>query len=144
MKLKPIKAPDSDQWRILRKALYQDLSEDFNQTEMKNILASRNWHCFLIQHEAKNIGLVEVSLRNIVDGCLSSPVPYLEGIYLEPAARDKGLGKIVMEHLMNWCTAKGHSELAADCEIANPAAQRFFQSLGFSETYRTVGFRIDL
>lgn len=41
--------------------------------------------CFLAVGENGDAwGIVEVSLRNVVDGCLTSPVGYVEGIYVDP------------------------------------------------------------
>lgn len=34
-------------------------------------------------------GRVELSLRNVVDGCLSSPVGYVEGIFVDPVTVDQ-------------------------------------------------------
>ena len=70
--------------------------------------------------------MVELSSRNIVDGCLSSPVAYIEGLYIEEKHRGKGAGKAAMIAIQNWCKQKGFAELATDTELENLKAQFFF------------------
>ncbi|MGH1539630.1 MAG: hypothetical protein ACRBHB_04350, partial [Arenicella sp.] len=67
----------------MRQNLYHTLSDEFHTQEMKQIQKSSDWYCYFIQDDTfSQIGMVELSSRNIVDGCLTSPVAYLEGLYL--------------------------------------------------------------
>ena len=110
--------------------------------EMNLIFESDVWHCyFLIDENSDVLGLVELSSRNIVDGCLTSPVAYLEGLYLRSEYRGKGMGKEVIKMILDWCRTNGFSELATDTELSNTKAQSFYQSAGFEETDRVVEFR---
>ncbi|MEQ8475202.1 GNAT family N-acetyltransferase [Fulvivirga sp.] len=133
-----------DLWFKLRRALYHDLSEEFDHEEMLQIEKSDWQESFLIINNGVFIGLVELSLRNMVDGCLSSPVAYIEGIYIIEGQRGKGLGKGVIEWIKEWARSKGCTELASDVELTNIGSQRFHESLGFQETYRVVEYKMDL
>jgi len=127
----------------MRDELYSSLSSEFHAEEMEKIFHSSEWHCQFIEDKNKHIlGFLELSSRNIVDGCLSSPVAYLEGLYLKPGLRGKGLGKGVIKLILNWCRERGFSELATDTELKNINAQGFFNAIGFQETYRIVEFKI--
>lgn len=96
-----------------------------------------------ITNKRKQIfGLVELSSRNIVGACLSSPLAYLEGLYLHEEYRGSGLGKEAMRVIMNWWKEKGYTELATDSELTNINAQNYFKAIGFQETYRVVEFCI--
>ncbi len=129
----------------MRNELYDSLSNDFHDKEMDKIISSNEWHCQFIQDDdGRTIGFIEVSERNIVDGCLSSPVAYIEGLYLEQEYRGKGLGKEIIKVLLDWCKEKEFSELAVDTELENIKAQKFYLSAGFEETYRIVEFKIDV
>lgn len=129
----------------MRSDLYCSLSSEFHEEEMEKIFNSNEWHCqFVEDGNGQVIGFLELSSRNIVDGCLSSPVAYLEGVYLISAFRGKGLGREIINALLNWCKENGFSELAADTELTNVEAQGFFQAIGFQETYRIVEYRIDV
>ncbi|MEZ5581931.1 MAG: GNAT family N-acetyltransferase [Candidatus Competibacteraceae bacterium] len=123
MKLIPISRDDFSVWSQFRGELYPTLSRNFDLKEMDSIFGSELWNCWFIEREdGEHIGLVELSLRNIVDGCLSSPVPYLEGLYLTPTERGKGRGTEIIEMIKVWCQEHGHSELATDAELTNTRA----------------------
>lgn len=141
MKLTPIERNQFSRWKQYRNAVYDSLSDEFHEIEMEKIFDSLDWFCyFLTVENNKIIGLVELSSRNIVDGCLSSPVAYIEGLYIEEKHRGKGSGKEAMGTIHHWCKQKGFTELAADTELANLDAQKYFNAVGFKETYRVVEF----
>lgn len=132
-------------WRQFREAIYDTLEDEYHSREMEILLKSDAWHCWFVTDEHnEKIGLVELSLRNIVDGCLSTPVVYLEGLYLKPEYRNKGLGTQLIKKLRNWCSDQGYSELATDTQITNIKAQQFYEKLGFEEVDRVVEYRIDI
>ena len=145
MQLMPIQRDDFPLWSRFRNEVYSMLSHDFDQQEMESIFCSEFWHCWFIQREdGECIGLVELSLRNIVDGCLSSPVPYLEGLYLTKSERGQGQGRKVIEMIKLWCREHGYTELGTDTELFNIEAQTFYQKLGFEEVDRVVEYRLEL
>lgn len=85
------------------------------------------------------------SLRyDYVEGANSSPVGYLEGIYVKPAYRKIGIARQLVEAGAAWCQAKGCLEMASDAELNNTTSHAFHQSLGFEEVNRIVCFRKDL
>ena len=145
MKLVPIVKDGFSDWSQFRCEIYPIRSRDFDLKEMESIFESELWHCWFIEHEdGERIGLVELSLRNIVDGCSSSPVPYLEGLYVKEAERGKGCGTQVIEMIKRWCREQGYSDLATDAELANKSAQRFYEKLGFEQVDRIVEYRLEL
>jgi aminoglycoside 6'-N-acetyltransferase I len=56
----------------------------------------------------------EMGLRAYANGCDSSPVPYLEGIWVDTAARRRGVGAALVEHLISVARGEGHRELGSD------------------------------
>ena len=143
MELKKITKNDLTLWQEFRTALYGSLRDKYHQIEMKQILESDIWWCYFVVNESGSVlGLVELSARNIVDGCLSSPVAYLEGLYLKPRFQNKGIGKEIIKLVLNWCKKHGFSELATDTELANTGAQKFYKTVGFEEVDRVVSFRM--
>lgn len=126
----------------MRGSLYNALVDEFHDQEMESILNNNDWYCRFVEIEnGQKVGLVEVSIRNIVDGCLSSPVAYLEGLYIKPEHRNRGIGKQVIAELLEWCAAQGFKEFATDAEIENVKAQKLYESLGFEEVDRVVSYR---
>lgn len=145
MKLVAISQLDFPLWAHFRGKIYPLLSEEFNITEMSSILRNDLWYCWFIENDdGERIGLVELSLRNIVDGCLSSPVPYIEGLYLIETHRGRGSGAGVMEMIKLWCYKYGYTELATDAELTNVRAQQFYEKIGFKEVDRVVEYRFDI
>ena len=141
MKLTPIERNQFSRWKQFRKDVYDSLSDEFHEIEMEKIFKSIDWSCyFLTDEDNQIIGLVELSSRNVVDGCLSSPVAYIEGLYIKEKHRGKGAGKETMNAIHHWCKQKGFTELAADTELTNLNAQKYFNAIGFKETYRVVEF----
>jgi len=141
MNLTPIKRNQFSLWRKFRNSVYSTVTDEFHEIEMENIFGSEEWFCYFLTNENNNIiGFVELSARNVVDGCLSSPVAYIEGLYIEAEYRGKGAGKKAIEAIHKWCKINGFTELAADAELSNLNAQIFFNAVGFKETYRVVEF----
>jgi aminoglycoside 6'-N-acetyltransferase I len=88
------------------------------------------------------IGFVEASLRiDYVNGTSTSPVAFLEGLYVEPFARRKGVARALVTEVERWAVAQGCSEIASDSPIESVMAHAMHRALGFEETERVVYFR---
>jgi len=130
------------EWKRLRQSVYKGLDESFHDEEMELLFGSLEATSFLgFSEDGEAIGVLELSLRNFVDGCLGGPVGYIEGIYLTADYRGQGLGREMIEFAAEWFRSKGCEEMAADSELENTAAQRFFVCNGFEETFRVVEFK---
>jgi aminoglycoside 6'-N-acetyltransferase I len=87
-------------------------------------------------------GFAEAALRHdYVNGCHSSPVAFLEGIYVAPAARRRGVARELVAAIQAWAVEKGCSELASDAALDNMSSHSMHVALGFEETQRVVYFR---
>lgn len=87
------------------------------------------------------LGFVEASKRtDYVNGTSSSPVAFLEGLYVEPAARCDGVARALVAAVEAWAIAEGCTELASDSPLENVAAHAVHRALGFAETERVVYF----
>lgn len=145
MKLVEVEEKHLQAWRQMRQTHFSDLDNEFNETEMQAIVNSQNRACFIILADSNEImGFLEVALRNLVDGCLGSPVGYIEGLYLKPQYRGLGYGRKIVELIAEWFRDRNCQEMATDTELDNINAQKFYESVGFQETYRIVEFKKDL
>lgn len=87
------------------------------------------------------VGFAEVSIRaDHVEGTQSAPVPYLEGWYVAPQHRSKGVGRALLHRVEEWAKAAGFHELASDAELENTHSIRLHSLQGFCEVGRTVHF----
>lgn len=88
------------------------------------------------------LGFAEGTLRrDYVEGCDSSPVGFLEGIYVEPIARGTGVGRALSEAVADWARRAGCTEYASNALLDNAASHAFHAAIGFKETERVVYFR---
>lgn len=95
-----------------------------------------------ISQEGRTVGFAEASIRrDYVNGCDTSPVLFLEGVYVAPDARRRGIAKALFKRVEHWGTLRGCEEFASDTDVANTDVQALHRALGFEETERVVFFR---
>lgn len=96
---------------------------------------------FLAQEENSLIGFAQCGLRHdYVEGAYTSPVGYLEGIFVLPEHRRRGIARRLVDACQSWAQMQGCKEFASDCELDNLESQRFHQACGFAEVNRIVCF----
>ncbi|MEC5398721.1 aminoglycoside 6'-N-acetyltransferase [Uliginosibacterium sp. H1] len=87
------------------------------------------------------LGLVEAALRHdYVNGTDSSPVVFLEGLYVTPEARRQGVAVELVAAVEEWARKRGCHELASDAALDNLTSHATHHALGFAETERVVVF----
>lgn len=97
--------------------------------------------CFLAFLDGAAVGFAQCQLRHdYVEGTSSSPVGYLEGIYVEDSARNRGLAGKLLAACENWARQMGCLEFASDCELDNRGSLAFHLRLGFEEAGRIICF----
>ena len=118
----------------------EDLTEEFRQLVMNDDTV-----CFIKYVDDKPIAFAQCQLRrDCVEGTKSSPVGYLEGIFVAEGYRKQGFAAELLSECENWAKEKGCSEFASDCELDNADSIRFHMALGFEEANRIICFRKDL
>ena len=96
---------------------------------------------FLLFADGKAAGFAHCQLRHdYVEGTDSSPVGYLEGIYVEEALRRRGHARALLAACETWAAGRGCTEFASDCELGNEASRAFHLHAGFDEANRIVCF----
>ena len=79
-----------------------------------------------------------------VNGCTASPVGFLEGLYVDPEFRHRGIARKLCRAVEDWAASLGCSEFASDVHLHNEASQKAHEALGFEETERVVYYRKSL
>ena len=98
-----------------------------------------------MNREDKPVGFVEATVRNdYVNGCATSPVVFLEGVYVEPWARRQGAARALVGAAEEWGRKMDCREFASDALLENSDSHAMHRALGFEETERVVYFRKDL
>lgn len=139
----PAESTDLGEWAALRAALWPDGSLEEHWEEAAAMLAQDHAIAFIAHDEhGRAVAFAEASLRHdYVNGCDTSPVCFLEGIFVQPAARRAGIAVALVDQVRLWGQGMGCTEMASDADVANDKSHAFHASVGFAETERVVYFR---
>lgn len=96
---------------------------------------------FVAEQDGRIVGFLELDFRKYAPGCSSSPVPFIEGWYVEAAAQRRGIGRALIETAEAHARRAGHHEIASDSEIDNADGIAAHRALGYDEVERIVCFR---
>ena len=98
--------------------------------------------CFIQYATGTPIAFAQCQLRyDYVEGTDSSPVGYLEGVFVAEGYRRNGVASKLLTECEEWARGKGCAEFASDCELDNEDSRRFHLSVGFEEANRIICFR---
>ena len=111
------------------------------ETEFSAMIQSEESAVFLAFSGQTVCGFAQCGLRrDYVEGTHTSPVGYLEGIYVKPEFRKCGIARALLAESENWAAEKGCREFASDCELTNSESLRFHLNVGFEEANRIICF----
>lgn len=141
--VRTITSKDWFDWRRMRQTLWPGCPPNQHTQEMKAILADcENQAVFGIPHPDGGLcGFLEASLRKYAEGCMTSPVGYIEGLYVDPDFQRRGAGRSLVQRAEDWARQKGCREMASDCLIDNPISLAAHLALGYQEVERAIHFR---
>lgn len=129
-------------WLALRLALWPEASETEHLAGMVDAIARGHYVRLAFALDGSPLGFVEASKRtDYVNGTSTSPVAFLEGLYVVPGARRNGIAHSLVTSVVTWALREGCSELASDALLDNLTGQLVHRALGFEETERVVYFR---
>jgi aminoglycoside 6'-N-acetyltransferase I len=134
---------DQPGWLDFRLALWPDATADDHRGYMAISLAQPERFLQLMMYDPQHqpIGFIEGSIRgDYVNGTETSPVGFVEGVYVAPAWRRMGVARQLFAAIGDWARARGCRELASDALLENETSQRAHRALGFKETERVVYF----
>ncbi|HYG64579.1 MAG TPA: aminoglycoside 6'-N-acetyltransferase [Thermoanaerobaculia bacterium] len=134
-------------WLELRMALWPEGTPEQHREEMASFLEQPGRYVQVVAYgpDREPLGFVEASVRtDYVNGTESSPVAFLEGMYVVPEARGQGVAREMVGAVEAWGWEMGCSELASDAYLDNELSHAVHRALGFEETERVVYFRKEL
>ena len=142
MRVRRLDSADIPRWIELRAELWPDQSRDELDAEGRVALAADPpLIVFVAEVDDALAGFIELSLRSVAEGCASSPVPYVEGWYVEAASRRRGIGGALMHAAESWCRELGYREFGSDALADNHLSRAAHAALGFEEVETLVVFR---
>jgi aminoglycoside 6'-N-acetyltransferase I len=142
MSIRQINKSDHAEWLRMRRALWPDCSDAMHSLEIEQqIQHPGTGAVFVFEREEGRLGgFIELSIRDRVDGSYSEHVGYVEGWYVDPDLRGRGVGRQLMARAEQWVVSIGLTELGSDVEIENERSISAHQALGFRETFRLAHF----
>ena len=109
--------------------------------EFGRLIADGNGAVFLACEGETAVGFAQCQLRSdYVEGTETSPVGYLEGIFVSEDHRGRGYAGKLLAACEQWARERGCREFASDCELDNTQSLAFHMRSGFTEANRIICF----
>ncbi|XMB85198.1 GNAT family N-acetyltransferase [Mycoplasmatota bacterium WC44] len=130
--IRKIQKHDFDEWFSLVVKLWPGEEKEEMKDEFNRVLVENDKEVYISIDDNKYIGFINVSTRiDYVEGSESSPVGYVEGIYVLDEYREKGIARKLIEKAKEFSKERGYKELGSDTELTNVLSQEFHESIGF-------------
>lgn len=121
--------------------LWNNASVNDLAVEFSELLSKDNVRIFLKYENDIPVGFAQCQLRSdYVEGTETTPVGYLEGIFVLENYRNRGYAKELLNECERWAKDKGCKEFASDCEINNDNSFKFHMAMNFTEANRIICF----
>ncbi len=122
-------------------SLWPEHEEEELSEELAQLLGCTDAALFLAFSGDMPMGFAQCQLRrDYVEGTQSSPVGYLEGIFVQKDFRRAGYARLLLAACEVWAREQGCREFASDCELTNEESLAFHMKLGFREANRIICF----
>ena len=142
MRIEPITESMKAEWLALRLLLWPDEAANL-AGDLDSMLPDPDAANFIARDDdGAAIGFVEAMVRqDYVNGCETSPVAFIEGLFVTEAHRRQGVARALVARVADWARARGLTELASDALLENAQSHALHKAIGFEETERVVYFR---
>ncbi len=139
VKISPYTPSQKREWLSMRAALYEGedlgfLEEEIRQIEMSGRLKDQPFVCLIATESDSTIGFAEATIRSSAEDCATSPVVYLEGWYVNPDARGRGVGRALADAVAQWGRDHACCEMASDTRVNNTSSLKAHLALGFEDS----------
>ena len=122
--------------------LWEDNSAEELAEEFSALLSRKDAQIFLKYQNGSPVGFAQCQLRHdYVEGTKTTPVGYLEGIFVLEGHRGRGYAKELLGRCESWARDQGCREFASDCELGNDSSLCFHKAMGFTEANRIICFK---
>lgn len=145
IRVRPAKPGDTADWLRMREALWPEGQSSEHASEIAQFFARTlrmPLEVLLAVDEAGTaVGFAELSIRNYAEDCVTDRVAYLEGWYVVPDGRRRGVGRALVLESEAWARSQGCTEFGSDALIDNETSAAAHRALGFEETVQIRCFR---
>ena len=144
MTIRPAVKSDSKAWEEMRQELWpspagehkEEIAAYFGEgiREPLEVLLA-------VDDAGKAVGFVELNIRPFAEGCYSGRVAYIEGWFVRPDARRKGIGHALIQAAEEWGRSQRCTEMGSDAVLTNELSIALHGKFGFEVVERQVCFR---
>ena len=125
--------------------MWDDNTIDALEAEFADLVRRDDAAAFIRYADDQPVGFAQCGLRrDYVEGTDSTPVGYLEGIFVKAEYRNRGYARELLSACETWAKDSGCTEFASDCELDNALSLGFHMAAGFTEANRVICFRKDI
>jgi len=136
MKIESVTTADRDVWLDMRGELWPD-SRETHAGEVDRFFSglARDPLAALIARDdtGRALGFAELSMRSYAEGCSTDNVAFLEGWFVVPEARGRGVSRALVAACEDWARSQGCTEFASDAQPENETSIAVHLALGFSD-----------
>ena len=136
--VRSVKSADASAWLEMRRALWPEEGFGGHAREIEQFFAGKlpmlREVLLAVDDSGAAVGFAELSIRNYAEDCVTDRVAYLEGWYVLPEARRRGVGKALVIASEDWARSQRCTEFGSDTVIDNEASAAAHRALGFVET----------
>ena len=138
MNVTPFDSSTLPAWLAMRAKLFDDedpalLDEEARQIAQLGTLKSQPFQCLLAFDADSPVGFIELTIRSSAEECMTSPVLYIEGWYVEPTHQGNGVGRLLMDAAFEWGREHGCREAASDARPDNTGSINAHHAIGFED-----------
>jgi aminoglycoside 6'-N-acetyltransferase I len=142
MSISPVAPTDHAEWLRMRLTLWGGTAEEHTQDMHTYFATPQHGVTCVVESTGGGLcGFIEVSLRDYAERCMTSPVAYIEGWYVDAESRRHRLGTRLVQAAEAWARHQGLKEIASDTQIDNTVSLQAHKALGYEEVERLVYFR---
>ena len=142
-KIRQLRPNDAPEWFRMRQALWPKHTQSaFEKESVVMLENSQRQPVFVAERTTGGLcGLIELSIRGKAVGCSTSNVGYIEGWYVDPNMRSKGVGRSLVKAAEEWAASMGCSEMASDTTSSYPVSPAAHKALGYEEVKTVYHYR---
>ena len=134
-------ADDKPEWLRMRLLLWPDVESSDLLQEMDGMLNDPLAPVFVLERpDGRLAGFLEASTRKYAEGCVTGPVGYIEGWFVDEDLRGQGFGHQLVRAAEDWARSQGLKEMGSDTWRDNDVSIRAHLAMGYEEVERLIHF----
>jgi aminoglycoside 6'-N-acetyltransferase I len=132
---------DKPEWLRMRLLLWPEVGSAGLTEDMDRILADALTPVFVLERPDGRLGgFLEAGTRTYAEGCVTAPVGYIEGWFVDEDLRRQGYGHQLAKAAEDWARSQGLQEMGSDTWLDNEGSIRAHLAMDYNEVERLIHF----